>query len=88
MQSPRRATSRSRQKKRKNELAVIIRDSGTGIRQDVLKKIFLPFFTTKDKGVGMGLALAHKIVTSHGGRIKVESSEGQGTTFTVIIPKN
>jgi signal transduction histidine kinase len=52
----------------------------------MVKKIFLPFFTTKDKGVGMGLALAHKVIASHGGRIEVESEEGKGTVFTVILP--
>jgi signal transduction histidine kinase len=69
------------------ELKVVIRDQGTGIPSDKLKRIFLPFFTTKDTGVGMGLALVHKIVTSHGGRIEVESAEGKGTAFTVILPK-
>ncbi|HWR72807.1 MAG TPA: ATP-binding protein, partial [Nitrospirota bacterium] len=69
------------------ETSVRIQDTGTGISQPTLKKIFLPFFTTKDKGVGMGLALAHKIITSHGGRISVESREGKGTTFLVTLPR-
>lgn len=68
------------------ELSLTIADIGTGIPRDTLKKIFLPFFTTKDTGVGLGLALVHKIVLSHGGRIDVRSSEGQGTTFTVVLP--
>ena len=68
------------------ELSLTIADTGTGIPRDTLKKIFLPFFTTKDTGVGLGLALVHKIVLSHGGRIDVRSSEGQGTTFTVVLP--
>lgn len=68
------------------ELSLAVTDTGTGIPRDALKKIFLPFFTTKDTGVGLGLALVHKIVLSHGGRIDVQSSEGQGTTFTVILP--
>ncbi len=68
------------------ELSLTITDTGTGIPRDTLKKIFLPFFTTKDTGVGLGLALVHKIVLSHGGRIDVQSSEGQGTTFTVVLP--
>ncbi len=66
---------------------VVIRDTGVGISRDEIKKIFLPFFTTKDEGVGMGLALAHKIITAHGGRIYVESEPGKGTTFTVTLPK-
>ncbi len=70
----------------KKEFSVAIRDTGTGISRDSLKKIFLPFFTTKDKGVGMGLALAHKVITSHGGRIEVQNREGKGTAFTVTLP--
>jgi two-component system, NtrC family, sensor histidine kinase AtoS len=69
-----------------NKLTIIVRDTGTGIARDKIKKIFLPFFTTKDKGVGLGLALAHKIILSHGGRIEAESTEGEGTAFTVTLP--
>ncbi|HSB33494.1 MAG TPA: ATP-binding protein [Nitrospirota bacterium] len=72
---------------RNDELVVVIRDTGMGIPPAIVKKIFLPFYTTKDKGVGMGLALAHKVITSHGGRIEVESKEGRGTTFTVMLPR-
>ena len=68
------------------EAVIRIKDSGEGIPPDRIKKIFLPFFTTKDTGVGMGLALAHKIITSHGGRIEVESAVGKGTTFMIILP--
>jgi two-component system, NtrC family, sensor histidine kinase AtoS len=73
-------------RKRSKDLVIVIRDTGTGIAPAVAKKIFLPFFTTKDKGVGMGLALAHKVIASHGGRIEVKSEEGKGTEFTVILP--
>jgi signal transduction histidine kinase len=69
------------------DLKITVRDTGTGISSDNLKKIFLPFYTLKDTGVGMGLALVHKIVTSHGGRIEVKSREGQGTEFMVTLPK-
>ncbi len=68
------------------DLNIVIHDTGAGIPADNIKKIFLPFFTTKDSGVGMGLALAHKIIASHGGRLEVESSEGQGTAFSVTLP--
>ncbi len=67
-------------------MTITVSDTGEGIAPDLLKKIFLPFFTTKDKGVGMGLALAHKVITSHGGRVEVESRQGKGTMFTVILP--
>jgi signal transduction histidine kinase len=64
-----------------------VSDTGNGIPREAVKKIFLPFFTTKDRGVGLGLALVHKIILSHGGRIEVASEEGKGTTFTVHLPK-
>jgi signal transduction histidine kinase len=68
------------------DLKIMVRDTGIGIPSDKLKKIFLPFFTLKDTGVGMGLALVHKIVTSHGGRIDVASTVGKGTVFSIILP--
>jgi PAS domain S-box-containing protein len=69
-----------------DKLKIIFKDSGTGISPDAINKVFLPFFTTKDSGVGMGLALAHKIIVSHGGRIEVASTVGKGTVFTVVLP--
>jgi two-component system sensor histidine kinase AtoS len=71
---------------RDRELVIIMKDTGSGVPREQYRKIFLPFFTTKDTGVGMGLALTHKIITAHGGRVEVESIEGSGTTFTVIVP--
>jgi len=70
----------------RKELSLEIRDAGVGIPKDKLDRIFLPFFTTKEKGTGMGLALVHKIVLSHGGRIDVSSEEGRGTTFRIVLP--
>ena len=67
-------------------MAVTIADTGVGIPKDRLAKIFLPFFTMKAKGTGLGLALVHKIVLLHNGRIEVESREGKGTTFHVFLP--
>jgi len=69
------------------ELVITVRDTGHGIAPENLRKVFLPFFTTREEGVGMGLALAHKIITSHGGRIEVASEEGKGTTFTIALPR-
>jgi PAS domain S-box-containing protein len=69
------------------DVKIVVRDTGTGIPSDKLKKIFLPFYTLKDAGVGMGLALVHKIVTSHGGRIEVASTVGKGTVFVITLPK-
>lgn len=69
------------------KLMIVVSDTGVGIPRERMKKIFVPFFTTKDKGTGLGLALAHKVILSHGGRIDVESREGKGTTFMITLPK-
>jgi two-component system sensor histidine kinase PilS (NtrC family) len=66
-------------------LDVAISDAGHGIAENIMDKIFLPFFTTKENGTGLGLAIVHKIVVSHGGNISVESSE-KGTTFRIRFP--
>jgi signal transduction histidine kinase len=68
------------------EISVTVSDTGIGIPGADLRKVFLPFYTTKDTGVGLGLALVHKIVLSHGGRIDVNSTEGVGTVFRVNLP--
>ena len=61
-------------------------DQGSGIAQEDIAKIFQPYFTTKDVGIGLGLAITERIIKEHGGEILVESSPGQGTTFTVVLP--
>jgi PAS domain S-box-containing protein len=63
-----------------------ISDSGKGIAQDLLKKIFDPFFTSKSEGTGMGLSVAHGIIQEHHGAIEVESVVGAGATFYIYIP--
>jgi len=65
---------------------VRFRDSGIGIPRDKLKKLFIPFYTTKTKGTGLGLAISHRIVNQHGGTIEVRSTLGQGSTFSVFLP--
>ncbi len=73
---------------RKAEVVEIsFQDTGEGIPKKNLDKIFLPFFTTKKRGSGLGLAAVHRIVDLHGGWIKVESQEGQGTRFGVCLPR-
>ncbi len=65
---------------------VTIVDHGSGIPEEDMDKLFTPFFTTKSRGTGLGLAVSYGIVGDHGGEIRVESSEGVGTTFTVVLP--
>jgi signal transduction histidine kinase len=63
-------------------------DNGNGIPQKVLDKIFQPFFTTKPtgQGTGLGLSLSYDIVKAHGGELKVETKEGEGTEFIIHLP--
>ena len=69
-------------------IAVSISDNGCGIRPDDQRRLFQEFFSTKgSKGTGLGLAVTHKIVTEHQGQIEVESAEGRGTTFTIVLPR-
>jgi signal transduction histidine kinase len=67
-------------------VAVSITDTGVGIPQENLDKLFEPLFTTKAKGIGLGLAVTKTLVEGHGGSIEVESEVGKGTTFTVRLP--
>jgi signal transduction histidine kinase len=73
-----------------DKITLRIKDNGTGIPQDIINKIYQPFFTTKPtgQGTGLGLSLSYDIVTKgHGGDIKVESVEGWGTTFEILLPQ-
>lgn len=67
---------------------ISVADTGAGIPEDDLEKVFEPFFSRKRKGTGLGLAIVHQIVESHRGDIKVESSPGKGTTFRMRLPLN
>jgi two-component system sensor histidine kinase AtoS len=68
------------------ELNIIFRDAGIGMDAETAKNIFNPFFTTKDRGVGLGMALTHKIIEDHRGTIEVMSEKGMGTTFLLMLP--
>ncbi len=68
-------------------IEIAFQDSGEGIAKANLDKIFLPFFTTKKRGSGLGLAAVHRIVDLHGGWIKVDSELGHGTRFVVCLPR-
>jgi signal transduction histidine kinase len=63
-----------------------IQDSGVGISGEDINKLFDPFFSTKEGGIGLGLSIAHRIIDQHHGKIEVESTPGEGTLFTVWLP--
>jgi signal transduction histidine kinase len=67
-------------------VVVRIQDTGPGMPEEVQKRLFEPFFTTKESGTGLGLCIAAGIMTRHNGRLVLESSTGQGTTFALWIP--
>jgi signal transduction histidine kinase len=69
-----------------SDVKITFADSGTGIPENVLLKIFSPLITTKAKGMGMSLAICKRIVDAHGSKIAVESAVGKGTTFTITLP--
>ncbi len=66
---------------------ISIKDSGPGISEESLGRIFEYYYTTKDKGMGLGLPISYMIVKDHGGDIKATSAAGQGTTFTIVLPE-
>ena len=68
------------------QLRIEVVDTGTGMPADAVERIFNPFFTTKEHGTGLGLALTHKIIEDHGGSIVVSSTLGRGTTFRILLP--
>jgi signal transduction histidine kinase len=68
------------------QVRLVLADSGLGIPPENLANIFEPFFSTKAKGTGLGLALVQQIVSEHGGRIEVDCPPGGGTRFTIFLP--
>lgn len=69
-----------------DRVEINIKDTGHGIPEDIRQKIFLPFYTSKQKGIGLGLAIVQKVIVSHGGSIEIDSKEGEGTTFRIALP--
>ena len=72
--------------KKTDYLAVKISDTGVGIKKEKLSRIFERYYTTKDTGTGLGLAVVERIISAHNGTLKVDSTEGKGTTFTLYFP--
>mgnify|MGYP001443643970 CR=1 FL=1 len=71
---------------RKGSLEIVFEDTGVGMDEETLSKLWVPLFTTKAKGMGFGLSICKRIVKAHGGKISVESTAGKGTKFTVTLP--
>ena len=73
----------------KDYIVIMIEDSGSGIKKEDMKNIFVPFFSTKEfgKGTGLGLAFSERVVREHNGFIKTKSEIGRGTTFLIYLPQ-
>ncbi|MCD6249839.1 MAG: response regulator [candidate division Zixibacteria bacterium] len=69
-------------------LAIKVKDTGVGIRKGEISRIFDRYFTTKETGTGLGLAVVERVISAHSGTLHIESEEGQGTTFTIYFPYN
>ena len=69
-----------------NHVSIEVSDNGTGMPPEIQEKIFVPFYSTKAEGSGIGLSLSRQIVRNHGGQISVVSEEGKGTTFSILLP--
>ena len=84
--TPAGGTVRVRLSRQNGHALLEVIDSGDGIAQDDLGRIFDPFYTTKERGTGLGLAIVHRIVEAHGGELSVRSQQGVGSTFRVALP--
>jgi signal transduction histidine kinase len=75
-------------KRSRDEVFITVKDNGNGIPQNIVDKIFQPFFTTKPtgQGTGLGLSLAYDIIKAHGGELKVGTKEGEGSEFIIQLP--
>jgi signal transduction histidine kinase len=72
-------------KREKDIVKISITDTGCGISVENMNKIFEPLFTTKARGIGLGLSVSKKLLEINGGKLEVESTEGKGSTFTLIL---
>jgi signal transduction histidine kinase len=71
----------------KGAYSIRIKDNGSGISDENISKIFNPFFTTKERGSGLGLPIVRKIIEGHGGTVDIESAKGVGTSVTLHLPR-
>jgi two-component system, NtrC family, nitrogen regulation sensor histidine kinase NtrY len=70
------------------KVMIEVADTGAGLTAEECEKIFTPYYTSKEHGTGLGLAIVQSVVSDHGGRIRVQSAPGRGTTFVVELPRN
>jgi two-component system nitrogen regulation sensor histidine kinase NtrY len=84
---PQGGTLTLRTRDRDGKVLIEIADTGTGLTPEECEKIFTPYYTSKQKGTGLGLAIVQSVVSDHGGRIRVQSEPGRGTTFVIELPK-
>jgi signal transduction histidine kinase len=68
------------------QVAIVVRDNGSGIVKEQRARVFQPYFTTKKQGTGLGLFVSRKLIAQHGGHVEFESNPGAGTTFTIHLP--
>ena len=68
-------------------VVIVFMDTGHGFSPELAENIFNPFFTTKAKGTGLGLAITHKVVSEHGGQIEAKSKKGEGSCFSISLPR-
>jgi signal transduction histidine kinase len=73
-------------KNKEDNVEVSFADTGIGVPEEILPKLFLPLFTTKAQGMGFGLSICKRIIEAHGGTITVETEKGKGTIFTIVLP--
>jgi signal transduction histidine kinase len=67
-------------------ITIQISDTGCGIENESIQKIFTPFYTTKERGTGLGLAIVNRITESHNGKLSIKSTVGKGSCFTILLP--
>jgi signal transduction histidine kinase len=71
----------------KDRVLLRVADSGIGISEELMKKIFEPLYTTKPRGIGLGLTISKQLINANSGNIDVESKMGKGTVFTIVLPR-
>ena len=70
------------------KVVIEVADTGAGLTPEECERIFTPYYTSKEHGTGLGLAIVQSVVSDHGGRIRVQSEPGRGTTFVIELPRN